>query len=72
MKILSAILFFSIAFTACGKIEQFGNLTQQKIETESSEDEQPDAPPILEITQDAKGMWNVIGKTLFLICMITA
>lgn len=66
MKILISILLFSAAFTAaCSKIENFTNLTQQKIESETLEDQQPDAPPILEITQHAKGMFDVTGRTLF-------
>lgn len=67
MKLFFAVLLliFSTAFASCGKIETFGNLTQQKIETENTENEQPDAPPILEITQDDKGMNDISGKTLF-------
>ena len=67
MKISAVILLliFSIAFANCGKIETFSNLTRQKIETENAENEQPDVPPILEITQDAKGKGNVGEKTLF-------
>jgi hypothetical protein len=66
MKILAAILLLTFCFTACGKIENFTNLAQQKIETEPAENEQPDVPPILEITQDTQGMWDAPGKTLFL------
>ena len=65
MKTFPAILILVIAFTACGKIETFTNLSQQKIETEKAEGEQPDTPPILEITQDEEGMSAVTGKTLF-------
>jgi hypothetical protein len=68
MKLFCAILALIVGFSACGKIENFTNLTQQKIETENEENEkpeQPDAPPILEIVQEAKGMHEVIGKTLF-------
>lgn len=69
MKIIVAVfilVIFAFAFAACGKIETFTNLTQQKIETEKTADEQPDEPPILEITQDAEGMYEVTGKTLVL------
>ena len=65
MKTLFAILIFSIFLASCGKIENFTNLTQQKVESENPENEQPDAPPILEIIEDAKGMSAVTGKTLF-------
>lgn len=67
MKISAVILLliFSTAFASCGKVETLTNLTQQKIETENTENEQPDAPPILEITQEAKGMREIVGKTLF-------
>lgn len=65
MKILAAILIFVFGFSACGKIETFTNLSQQKIETENAENEQPDTPPVLEITQDEKGSSAVTGKTLF-------
>jgi hypothetical protein len=65
MKTFFTLLILILSFTACGKIEQFTNLTQQKIESENPETEQPDVPPILEITQDAKGMFDVTGKTLF-------
>ena len=65
MKTFFALFILILGFTACGKIETFTNLTQQKVETENTENEQPDAPPILEITQDAKGLFDVTGKTLF-------
>lgn len=65
MKLFCAILVLIVGFSACGKIENFTNLTAQKIETEKTEAEQPDVPPILEIVQDAKGMSAVTGKTLF-------
>jgi hypothetical protein len=65
MKIFLAALVLIAGFTACGKIEQLTNLAQQKIETENAETDQPDVPPVLEITQDEKGMSAVTGKTLF-------
>jgi hypothetical protein len=68
MKIIFASLIFVVfafALTACGRIENFTNLTQQKIETEKTETEQPDDPPILEIMQDDKGINDMSGKTLF-------
>lgn len=66
MKAFSLILFLLFASSACGRIENFTNLAQQKIETEKTETEQPDEPPILEITVDAQGMFDVTGKTLLL------
>ncbi|HEY0428816.1 MAG TPA: hypothetical protein VGC76_13630 [Pyrinomonadaceae bacterium] len=65
MKIFPAIFIFIFCFSACGKIETLTNLTQQKIETEKTETEQPDGPPILEIRRDARGLWSFPGKTLF-------
>lgn len=66
MQILLAVLLFSVLFAACSKIEQFTNVTQQKIESESLENEQPDALPVLEITEDAAGAFKITGKTLLL------
>jgi hypothetical protein len=66
MKLFCGILILVAGFSACGKIDNFTNLTQQKIETENTETEQPDAAPILEITQNAAGAFKVTGKTLLL------
>ena len=63
MKIF-ALLALLVCLAACGKIETFTNLSQQKIESEPAENEQPDVPPILEITENAQGSFNVIGKSL--------
>ncbi|HEX8734326.1 MAG TPA: hypothetical protein VF721_03320 [Pyrinomonadaceae bacterium] len=57
MKNFIAVLIFGFAFLACSKSEKFNN---------SAGSEESDAPVILEITQDAVGMWDVTGKTLFL------
>ena len=69
MKIVFAsfiLVVLALAFAGCGRIETLTNMSQQKIEAEKDDDGQPDEPPILEIVQDAQGMWNVTGKTLFL------
>lgn len=58
MKNFVAVLLFSLAFAACSKWEMFNNPAETAADS--------DAPVILEITQDAVGMWNVTGKTLFL------
>lgn len=52
MKILSfiLILLFGIYSFSCSKSKTF---------------EKPNTPPILNISQDAQGMWEVQGKTLF-------
>ena len=68
MKSLVSILLLSLFLSACGRIEHFQNLAQQKIEPsewETGELEQPETAPILSITEDARGMWGIEGKSLF-------
>jgi hypothetical protein len=66
MKILSAVLFLIFGLTACGRIENFTNLTKQEIKIEKTDDEQPDEPPILEIIHEDTGLSSFPGKSLML------
>ena len=68
MKFLVPVLIFSLFLAACGRIEHFQNLSQQKIEPdqwETGEIEQPAKPPVLSILQDVRGTQRVVGKSLF-------
>lgn len=65
MKDILVILFLIVifAFIECSKNEKANNLPEQK--AENSQIDKPNSVPSLEINEDAQGMWDITGKTLF-------